>query len=65
MFHISVCETRVEELPAVEEDVPQCRVDFEEVCREADGRCAKVPRRVCVLAAELVTKVRQTDRGNL
>ena len=45
--------------------MPQCRVDFEEVCREADGRCAKVPRRVCVLAAELVTKVRQTDRGNL
>ena len=46
----------------MEEDVPRCRVDFEEVCREADdGRCAKVPRRVCVLATELVTKVREIE----
>ena len=42
--------------------MPQCRVDFEEVCREADGgRCAKVPRRVCVLATELVTKVSEIE----
>ena len=48
----------VEELPAVEEDRPRCRIEFQEVCRgDAGGSCATVPKRVCVLATELVTKV--------
>ena len=57
-----MCETLVDELPAVEEDVPRCRVEFEEVCRAADGSgCATVPKRVCVLATELVAKVNPTQ----
>ena len=62
-FNTAVCETVVDELPAVEEDRPRCRIEFEEVCRKADGSCTNVPKRVCVLATELVTKVTQLFFG--
>ena len=56
---IAVCETLLEELPSVEEERAECRIEFADVCREGEEeeRCNAVPRRVCVLATESVAKV--------